>query len=166
MERLAAGLIRGPHGVHGFVKVQSFSGEHEHFYRLRQVYLRKGGDFQACEVEEVRGRGERLEVKLRGVDSPEQAAGLRGVEIWVDRQDASPLGEGEYYLADLCRCRLYRGAEELGRVVSVCTAAPADLLEVEGAEGRRFLVPFSGRFLGEVDVEKGRISVREDCELP
>jgi 16S rRNA processing protein RimM len=166
MERLAAGLIRGPHGVHGFVKVQSFSGEHEHFYRLRQVYIRRAGDFLAYEVEEVRGRGARLEVKLRGVESPEQAAVLSGAELWVDRRDASPLQEGEYYLADLCRCRLYRGPEELGRVVSVCTAGPSELLEVEEAGGRRFLVPFSGRFVGEVDVENGRICVREDCELP
>jgi ribosomal 30S subunit maturation factor RimM len=61
---------------------------------------------------------------------------------------------------------LFRGDEELGRVVSVCETGAADLLEVEDKDGRRFLVPFSGGFLGEVDVAGGRIALREDVELP
>jgi 16S rRNA processing protein RimM len=165
-ERLAAGLIRGAHGLGGFVKVQSLSGEDAHFRRLVRCYLRRGQQFVACRVEAVKGRGSELCLKLSGVSTPEQAAALRGVEIWVDRADASPLGEGEYYLADLCRCRLYRGREELGRVISVCEAGAGELLEVEAAGGRRFLVPFSGSFLGEIDVAGGRIALAEGVELP
>ncbi len=165
-ERLAAGLIRGAHGLHGFLKVRSLSGEDGHFRRLRRCYLRREGRFVQYEVEEVRGRGRELSLKLAGISTPEEAAALNGQELWVDRADASPLGEGEYYLADLCRCRLYRGGEELGRVVSVCATGAADLLEVEQESGRRFLVPFTGSFLGEVDVAGGRIALREGVELP
>lgn len=166
MERLAAGLIRGAHGVHGFVKVRSLSGEDAHFYRLRRCFLLRGQDFLPYEVEAVKGRGGGLALKLAGISTPGEAAALRGLEIWVDRADASPLGQGEYYLADLCRCRLYRGDEELGRVLSVCAAGATDLLEVEDGGGRRFLVPFSGSFLGEVDVAGERIEVKEGFELP
>jgi len=165
-ERLAAGLIRGAHGLAGFVKVASLSGEHRHFLRLRRCYLRRGRDFEPCEVEQVKGAGRELYLKLAGIGTAGEAAALRGLELWVDRADANPLGEGEYYLADLCRCRLYRGGEELGRVVSVCEAGAADLLEVEAWAGRRFLVPFNGSFLGEVDVARGRIAVREDFQVP
>ena len=165
-ERLAAGLIRGAHGLQGFLKVRSLSGEDGHFYRLARCYLRRGQEFLPYQVEAVKGRGRELSVKLAGISTPEAAAALNGLEIWGDRADASPLGEGEYYLADLCRCRLFRGDEELGRVVSVCETGAADLLEVEDKDGRRFLVPFSGGFLGEVDVACGRIALREDVELP
>jgi 16S rRNA processing protein RimM len=164
--RLAAGLIRGAHGLQGFLKVRSLSGEDGHFYRLAHCYLRRGQEFLPYQVEAVKGRGRELSVKLAGISTPEEAAALNGLELWVDRADASPLGEGEYYLADLCRCRLFRGAEELGRVVSVCEAGAADLLEVEDRDGRRFLVPFSGGFLGEIDVAGGHIALREDVELP
>jgi 16S rRNA processing protein RimM len=164
--RLAAGRIRGAHGLGGFVKVESLSGEDAHFHRLERCYLRRGGQFLAYEVEAVKGQGAGLLLKLAGIGTAAQAAALRGLEIWVNRADASPLAEGEYYLADLCRCRLYRGAEELGRVISVCEAGAADLLEVEGASGHRFLVPFSGSFLGEVDVAGGRIELAEGAELP
>jgi 16S rRNA processing protein RimM len=166
MGRLAAGLIRGAHGVHGFLKVRSLSGEDGHFYRLRRCYLGRGEQFQEYEVEAVKGRGRDLALKLAGVSTQGEADALRGLELWVDRSDACPLGEGEYYLADLCRCRLYRGGEELGRVVSVCGTGATDLLEAEGCDGRRFLVPFSGSFLGEIDVDGGRIEVKEGFQLP
>jgi 16S rRNA processing protein RimM len=165
-DHLAAGRIRGAHGLRGFVKVESFSGEDEHFYRLRRCYLRRGGQFLPYEVEEVKGRGAELLLKLAVISTSDEAAALNGQEIWVDRADASPLAQGEYYLADLCRCRLYRGREELGRVISVCEAGPNDLLEVETESGRRFLVPFTGSFLGEVDVASERIELREGVELP
>ena len=106
IERLAAGLIRGAHGLAGFVKVSSLSGEDGHFYRLARCYLRQGGQFHPYEVEAVKGRGGELYLKLAGVSTAGEAAALSGQEIWVDRADASPLAEGEYYLADLCRCRL------------------------------------------------------------
>jgi 16S rRNA processing protein RimM len=165
-DRLAAGLIHGAHGLRGFVKVRSLSGEDGHFHRLARCYLRREGRFVPYEVEEVKGRGAELALKLAGVGTAAEAAALNGQELWVDRADASPLAEGEYYLADLCRCRLYRGGEELGRVVSVCEAGAVDLLEVEQEAGRRFLVPFSGKFLGEIDVAGARIALREGVELP
>jgi 16S rRNA processing protein RimM len=164
--RLAAGLIRGAHGLGGFVKVRSLSGEDGHFYRLARCYLRRGAQFLPFEVEAVKGRGAELAVKLAGISTSGEAAALNGLELWVDREDACPLAEGEYYLADLCRCRLYRGAEELGKVISVCEASAGDLLEVEDRTGRRFLVPFSGSFLGEVDITGQRIEVREDFQVP
>lgn len=166
MERLAVGQIQGPHGVKGFFKVRSFSGEQEHFFRLKRLYVRQGESFLPYELEKAQGRGGQLSLKLRGVDSAEQAGRLRGLELWVERADASPLAEGEYYLADLCRCRLYRGGEEIGRVAAVCEGASADLLEVELAEGRRFLMPFVEAFFGEVDVQRARIEVKEGFQVP
>jgi 16S rRNA processing protein RimM len=166
IERLAAGLIRGPHGLRGYLKVRSLSGEDGHFYRLRRCFIRRGEEYLPYEVEAVKGRGGELVLKLSGVGTPEAAADLAGLEIWVDRADASPLAAGEYYLADLCRCRLFRGTEELGKVISVCEAGATDLLEVEDTGGRRFLVPFSAGIVAEVDVAGGRIAVREDFELP
>lgn len=166
MDRLAVGQIQGPHGVKGFIRVRSFSGEQAHFFRLKRLYVKQGERFLPYELEKAQGAGGKLSLKLRGVDSAEQAGSLRGLEIWVERGDASPLAEGEYYLADLCRCRLCRGGEEIGRVLAVCEGTPADLLEVELAGGQRFLVPFVEAFFGEVDVQKARIEVKEGFQLP
>ena len=42
---LIVGIIRGTHGLAGKVKVESTSGEVDHFHDMTQVTLRKG-DFE------------------------------------------------------------------------------------------------------------------------
>jgi 16S rRNA processing protein RimM len=166
MERLAVGLITASHGLSGFVKIKSLSGESAHLLRLRRLYVRRGGEFLPFQVEAVQGSGPSLLLKLAGIDSREVAARYRGCELWVEREDASPLGEGEYYLADLCRCRVYQGGSELGRVVGVLEGGHQELLEVEDGRGRRFLLPFTEAFVGAVDVGEGRIEALERFEIP
>jgi len=165
-QRLAVGLITATHGLRGSVKVKSLSGESAHLRRLKLLYVRRGEDFLPFEVEAVEGSGPFAVMKLAGVDSLEAAASYRGCELWVERGEASPLAQGEYYLADLCLCRVYRGQDELGRVVGVLEGGGKDLLEVEDSRGSRFILPFVEAFVGRVDVEEGRIEVRERFEIP
>jgi 16S rRNA processing protein RimM len=166
MRRLAVGLITAAHGLSGSVKIKSFSGESAHLLRLKLLYLRRGEEFLPFEVQAARGSGAHVVMKLAGIDSPEAAARYRGCELWVERGEASALGQGEYYLADLCRCRVYRGQDELGRVIGVLAGGGNDLLEVEDGRGRRFLLPFVEAFVGRVDVGDGRIEVQERFEIP
>ena len=167
LSRLAIGTIRTSHGVSGFLKVRSFSGEVEHFTRLRQVYIGGQADPVPYEVEQVlpSKSGEVL-LKLKGLDTPEAARRLSGKELWAERQDAAPLKEGEYYLADLAGCRVIHGGAEVGRIRSVIEGGAADLLEVVDAEGRSFLIPFLSKFVGEVDVQHGTIELMEESLLP
>jgi 16S rRNA processing protein RimM len=98
------------------------------------------------------------------LDTPEKARALVGSELWVPRAKAARLLPGEFYMADLCRCRLWLGGEEVGPVRSVWDGGPAALLEVEGKGGRVFLVPFTEHFVGEVDPAAGRIELK-DAEI-
>lgn len=41
MDEIAIGKIRTSHGVKGFLKVLSFSGETEHFFDLKEFVLKK-----------------------------------------------------------------------------------------------------------------------------
>jgi 16S rRNA processing protein RimM len=166
MQRLAVGLITAVHGLSGSVKIKSLSGESAHLLRLKVLYVRRGEEFLPFQVQAARASGTHVVMKLAGIDSPEAAARYRGCELWVERGEASALGPGEYYLADLCRCRVYRGQDELGRVIGVCEGGANELLEVEDGQGRRFLLPFVEAFVGRVDVQDGRIEVEERFEIP
>ncbi|HEB10246.1 MAG TPA: 16S rRNA processing protein RimM, partial [Spirochaetales bacterium] len=103
-ERLAIGLIRTSHGVKGNLRVKSFSGETNHFSRLKKVYIKKGDRFIPYRVKSVGGSHSSLLLKLENIDTREEALRLRGEVLWVDRSVASPLKQGEYYYADLSRC--------------------------------------------------------------
>jgi 16S rRNA processing protein RimM len=67
---------------------------------------------------------------------------MRGTELTVPRDALPPLGEGEYYHADLIGLPAVSTAgEDLGRVVAVENFGAGDVLEIERPDGKRFMVP-------------------------
>lgn len=160
METLVIGILQRSHGVKGFLRVKSLSGETTHFLRLEWVYLRKGGQDTRFEVEEVKVSGKDVFLKLKGIDSPEASLPYLSSEIVVPKDKAAPLKENEYYYGDLCRCRLIHQGEVVGRVVSVMESGASFLLEAKLTSGKQVLIPFVDAWVGEVAVEAGTIELR------
>lgn len=164
--RIAVGKIRRAHGVHGFLRFESFSGEVEHFSSIGVVELRGHGLLSASyDVEEFRLNVPTLLMKLSGVDDRDSAAALRGREIWVERCFAAPLGPNEYYLADLSGCELRQNGHVLGTVQAVIEAGAGDMLEAVTDEGRTVLVPFHRHFVLSTNVEEGVIELVDGARL-
>jgi 16S rRNA processing protein RimM len=162
MEMLAAGVITATHGLKGELTIRSFSGRADHIAGLREVLLRRAGEERRVPLRSVRPKPPNAVMKIDGVDTLEQARRYVGFEIWVPREAAAPLAEGEYYMADLCRCGLFFGDERIGDVRSVMETGALPLLEVRDLRGKTLLVPFGERFIGEVDVREGKIQLRDD----
>lgn len=161
---LVTGYIRSSHGVDGFVKVESSSGEVTHFLELSKVQLRfsgKDGITQQFEIETVEGSAHCLLVKFRGVDTLEQAKKIAGAEIFVPRSMACPLEEGEFYVCDLCQCVLVYEGTPIGTIINVTEGGAGDLLEVILAEGsepgssrpKTVMVPLRKEFIGTIDIQ-------------
>jgi len=165
-ERLAIGLIRTSHGVKGNLKVKSFSGETDHFFRLKKVYIKKGDRFISYRVKSAGGSHSTLLLKLEGIDTREEALCLSGEVLWVDRSDASPLKQGEYYCADLNRCNVYHQGKEIGKVNTVIEGGVSDILEVVTLQGKAIMVPFDEHFIAEINMEEKRIYLDEDFVIP
>ena len=168
---LAVGLIRSSHGVKGYLKVRPFSGETGHLFGLKEVFVlprkraKKGGEkgFKAprercCKIEDIKPLGDEVIIKFAGVDSPETARELSNHEMWVSRESAAPLIDGEYYIADLYGATLFYAGRAEGKVIGISETGAADLLEVQTPEGVR-IVPFNNRFIGEVDTALKRIEL-------
>ena len=153
---LATGVIRSPHGVRGFVRVLSYSGQTDHFYKLKEVQLEKDGRTRTLEIEDVRKISGDLLVKFSGIDSPEEARLISGWDILVPRQQASKLGKGKIYTADLVDMKLVYDGKEAGFVKSVIEGTQAPLMEVVCSDGSLHIVPYlKGIFVDDVDVENG-----------
>jgi 16S rRNA processing protein RimM len=159
---LAVGIVSAAHGVKGELAVRSFSGAVAHIVRLQEAVARRGKSERRLTVKSARPRAADVLMTVEGVDSREKAQALIGYELWVPREMAAPLAEGEYYEADLCGCGLFFGTEMVGTVRSVLEAGQSQLLDVAGADGKGYMIPFIDHFIGEVDVKSGKISLRED----
>ena len=157
---LATGIVRAPHGVKGFVKVKPYSDDFQHFFSLKEVTLQREGKSRNVEIEQVQNHSGELLVKFKGIDSPEDARFISGWDILVPRQQASRLGKGEVYIADLPGMKLVYENEEVGEVVSTIEGAQVLLLEVLALDGKKYLVPYmKGIFVSDVDLEKGTIKL-------
>jgi 16S rRNA processing protein RimM len=161
---LAVGRVQTSHGLKGYLKVKSLSGEVEHLLRLKSVRL--GEALSLLEVQDVRSAAGAVLLKLAGIDDREAADGYRGQLVRVERRFASVLREEEYYITDLEGCRLYQGLTLIGSVVSVPEGGGGDFLEVESPEGKRLIVPFRKHFVGRVDIAGRRIELTEAYEQP
>jgi 16S rRNA processing protein RimM len=159
------GIICKPHGIRGYVKVQSLSGEWRHFLRLKTVRLYGGGEEKVFPVQDCRHADQNILMKFGGIDSPEAAAQYRGWEIRVPREQASPLSEGQYYAADLCGCNLVCGGRNIGTVRAVIDGGAHQLLEVLDSAGKTFMIPFVEAHVGEVNTAAGTVELKSEWLL-
>ena len=159
MSEIAVGRIGKPHGLKGWVWVHSFSGETAHFHRMEAALLRGDRGERTGTVETVQERPNGLLVKFAGVDDVDAAGSLRGLEMWVDREQAAPRGDDEYYVQELVGCDILHEGRKTGTVRSVWDNGTLDMLEVELSEGGIRNVPLHREYVGDVDVDAGRIEV-------
>jgi 16S rRNA processing protein RimM len=162
--RFTVGRIHSSHGLKGEVTITSYSGETEHFAGMERITAVSGERSRELVVESVRGGGKKLIAKFSSVDTLEDAKKLAGWELWVDRDDAVPLGPEEYYTADIVGCDVYYREGKVGTVEYVGDGTQGSILGISTEEGTK-LVPFLHVFIGTVDVEKGRIELLVDWIL-
>src|SRR4051812_17206951 len=96
-KRVTLAAVAGAHGVKGEVRLKLFSDSAASLASHKDVYI--GGALRRLLA--VRDGGKTAVARLEGVADRTAAEALRGQLIEVDRAALPPLGEGEYYHADL-----------------------------------------------------------------
>ena len=158
---LQLGSAVKPWGLKGEVKVEPYADSMTFAAGLPSVYLRiAGGDLARYEVERVRRAGSAWVMKLRGVETPEQARCLVGHGLFIPRSSAPELPEGRYYHADLLGLRVRsEDGRELGRIVEILETRANDVYVVHGQQGE-WLLPATLEVVRRVDLEKEVMLIR------
>ena len=169
--RLVIGFIRGSHGYSGESKVESTSGEYEHFLKLKEVTLQHGDEKREVKIESVSLGNAIAYVKFEGINSDSEIQKYNRWEILVPRKYCKSLKKDEWYIEDLRDCSLvYEGKDDpatldapkvVGKITDVLEGGGGNLLEVSLAEScdRKVLVPFNNEFIGKVDVKNGTVQL-------
>jgi 16S rRNA processing protein RimM len=163
---LAIGRLGAPRGLRGDLKVQSYSGETEHFFKLKAAVLRSAPEAASASpkllelaVLRVESLGSGLSMAFAGYDSPEKARALTGMEILAPRSSCAPLKENEWYIADLVGLHLVAEGRVVATVRSVLEGGPEPWLEAVRPDEGVSLVPFRKEFVGSIDLEAGTIEL-------
>ena len=157
-EQFIAGIVGAPFGVKGFVKVKPLSGEVDHLLKLTSVTLRQGEKERQVVIEETASIPPAVAMRFAGCHSPEEAKMFRGAELLVSRENAAPLGEGEFYIEDLKGLPVTAENDEtIGHITDIIEGGGGELVEIKLTNGEKRLVPFRKEFFSEICPEKGRI---------
>lgn len=136
-------VIIGAHGVTGEVRLKVFAedlGRYKSFNqgKLTLKSVRHGSNGAIARIAEVTDRN--------------AAEAMRGTELTVPRADLPPLGEGEYYHADLLGLPVVStNGEPLGQVVAIDNFGAGDVIEIERPDKKRFMVPMRAEAVPEWD---------------
>jgi 16S rRNA processing protein RimM len=100
-------------------------------------------------------------LKLKNIDSPEQAEKFRGVYLKISREDAVKLPEGRYFICDIVGLHVFtESGEFLGKIVDVLPTGANDVYVVNGKAGNQILIPAIKEVVKQIDLENNKMIVR------
>ena len=137
--------VIGAHGVAGEVRLKLFG---EGVAGLKSFRAFNDGKLT---IEKLRDDGKGGAVaRFVGVIDRNGAEALRGTALTVPRAALPPLGEDEYYYADLLGLpAVSTEGENLGICVAVDNFGAGDVVEIERPDKRRFMVPMRAEAVPE-----------------
>ena len=139
-------VVTGAHGVAGEVRLKVFAED------LKAHKAFNGG---ALTLKALRVTPQGAIARFAEIPDRTTAEKLRGTELSVPRSALPPLGEGEYYHADLIGLPAVSDAGEvLGTVMLVENFGAGDVLEIERPDGKRFMVPMRPEAVPEWNGER------------
>jgi 16S rRNA processing protein RimM len=143
------------HGLSGDVYVMPISDDPHRFDPGSRLVHSSGGELI---VESSRSHHQRLIVHFEGIQTREEAEGLRGA-LYVTPEDLRELDDSEFWEHDLVGCAIVDlEGEELGQIDAIIHGAAQDLLEVSTPGGPRF-VPLVKALVIAVDLGSHRVTV-------
>lgn len=158
--RFVVGRIGKPHGIRGDVTVEPRTDEPERRFAEDEILLVAGED-RTLRVTQSSFHAGRLRVHFQGVDSRDEAEGLRGLVLEVERdEDAATDDPDEYYDSALIGCTaVLPDGSPAGEVTAVIHLPSQDLLAVTDAQGRESMIPFVREIVPRLDLVARRIDI-------
>lgn len=155
---LEAGKIVGTHGLNGEMRVECWCDSPEFLCYFKNLYFDEGRT--KLQVKSRPHKNIAL-VKIKDVNSIEQADLLRGRVLYIDRNDVK-FDEGVHFVQDLLDCQVKDAdtGEVYGKVTDVLFTGANDVYEITSNEGKKFLIPVIDEVVINKNVEKGVIEIK------
>ena len=151
LQYLQAGEIVSIHGVRGEMKILPWSDGPEFLTDFKRVRIEnKEYSVETCRVQKNCNL-----LKLKGIDTVEDAQALRGNVIDVYRSDAP---DDLIFAAELIDVRVFADGQELGVITDVLDYPGNKVYVVKGEH--EYMIPAVKQFILNIDVDKGEMRVQ------
>ncbi|MCI6464071.1 MAG: ribosome maturation factor RimM [Faecalicatena sp.] len=156
---LQVGVISSTHGIKGEVKVFPTTDDPTRYKVLKNVILDTGKERIPLEIQGVKFFKQFVIVKFKGIDNINDIEMYKGKSLLVSRENASPLEEDEYYIADLIGMRVFTEDGEFGILKDVIETGANEVYVVDSKEHGEVLIPAIHDCILDVNVEEQTMKV-------
>ena len=159
--KILVGKISNPHGIKGWVKVISFTDPIENILSYKKWTISDNETEKTYCLEDSRIQGNKIVIKLEGVNNRDDADLLKNLQIEINRSDLPKLEENSYYWEDLVDFNVIDiKGNPVGKVDSLFRTGSNDVLVIINETKERLLVPFiMEEVIKYVDLAKELISI-------
>lgn len=155
---LEVGKIVGTHGINGEVRVECWCDSPAFLSSFKTMYFNGGEDSITVKA---RPHKNIALIKIKGIDSIEQAEQYRNKVLYIDRNDVK-LPKGRYFVTDLIGLKVINldNDEEIGEISDVLKTGSNDVYEMKSNDGKKIYIPVIDDIVKDRDFEKGFVYIK------
>ena len=159
-ELFRVGVISNTHGIRGEVKVYPTTDNVRRFDDLKEVILDTGKEQLILHVTSVKYFKNMVILKFKEFDNINDIIPYKGMDLLVTRENAIPLEEGEYYVADIIGSKVITDEDKiLGTLTDVLQTGANDVYVVKTKDGKEVLLPSIEECILDRDIENKIVKV-------
>ena len=157
---LEIGKITKLQGLKGEVRIQYYCDDAEMLEEFPELYLDKVKTPVTIEKSRYL-KSDVAVIKLKGVDTPEEAQKYIGKMLYFNRDDAE-LPEDTWFIQDIIGLSVVDAdsGRVYGKVDDIYQNGSADVYSVKTPEGKQLMFPAIPEVLLETDIDGGRLVIR------
>lgn len=157
---LRVGVITSTHGIAGEVKVYPTTDDPNRFKKLKKCIMKTERDSFDLDIASVKFFKNMVILKFKQFNNINEIERFKNAELYVTRDNAVPLDEGEYFVCDLIGLKVIDEEDnEIGVVTDVLQTAANDVYEIEASDGKKHLFPAIKQCILNVDLENSVMKV-------
>lgn len=161
MDYVYIGRVAGTHGVQGAVKVFPTTDDVTRYSELKKVILEDlHGHETTYTVVSVKYQAKFVIVKFKEIEDMDTALKLKQSIVKVDKTQAIPLEEDEYFIQDLIGLKVVTDKYEvLGELVDVIFTGSNDVYVVKMQDDQEILLPAIHDCVLKIDLKNSMMTV-------
>ncbi|MBE5952831.1 MAG: 16S rRNA processing protein RimM [Lachnospiraceae bacterium] len=154
------GVITSTHGLKGEVKVFPTTDDVNRFKKLKKCILRTPkGDIEV-EKRSCKFFKNMVILAFKEFNDINEIEKYKNCELFVSREDAMPLDEDEFYIADVIGMDVYEDDTKLGVLEDVMQTGANDVFVVRLLDGKELLLPVIKQCVLDMDYDVRRVYVK------
>jgi len=157
---LQVGVISSTHGIRGEVKVFPTTDDPTRFKQLKSVLMDTGNAHVELKIQGVKFFKKFVILKFQGIDNINEVEQYKGAPLLIERKDALPLQEDEYFIADMIGMKVFtEDAKEFGILKEVLETGANDVYVITSIDHGEVLLPAIHKCVHSIDVEARKMVI-------